>query len=44
MLEGIATNKSAVKFVLNSKEKEAEQKYPSVAVQMAHISNKLESK
>lgn len=41
LLDGIATNKSAVKFVLNSKEKEAEQKYPSVAVAMAQISNKI---
>lgn len=41
LLDGIATNKSAVKFVLNSKQKEAEQKYPSVAVEMAKISNKI---
>lgn len=41
LLDGIATNKAAVKFILNSKEKEAEQKYPSVAVAMAQISNKI---
>lgn len=44
LLDGIATNKSAVKFVINSKEKEAEEKYPSVATDMARISNKFERK
>lgn len=42
LLEGIAVNKTAAKFTIATKEGEAAEKYPSVATDMAKISNKLE--